>query len=83
MLELVGSRLRPDDLVIVTNHGGGRMTVEARIGGRVALVEVPRRRSLIAWPAGQGWVDQGDTDDGPGVPALAEEPAPHAGPAAG
>lgn len=54
MLELVGSRLRPDDLVIVTNHGGGRMTVEARIGGRVALVEVPRRRSLIAWPARAG-----------------------------
>lgn len=78
LLDLLGSRLHPDDLLIVTNHGWGRMTVEARIAGRVALVEVPRRQSFIVWPAARDFIEQ--TGLGAAVP---EEPGEEAGPAPG
>jgi hypothetical protein len=78
LLDLLGCRLHRDDLVIVTNHGRGRMTVEARIAGKVALVEVPRRKSFIAWPAGRDFLDQETELSGP----LAEEPRQEARPAA-
>lgn len=73
LLDLLGSRLHPDDLLIVTNHGWGRMTVEARIDGEVAVVAVPRRQSFIVWPAARAFIEE----TGLGA-AVAEEPRPKA-----
>jgi hypothetical protein len=70
LLALLGRRLQGPDVVILTNHGGGRMTVEARIGGESVVLTVPRRQSLVIWPGGRDFGAEGMG------PALVDPPLP-------